>query len=212
MFRNKNQLFRHLARHPQPLIPVTGVKVFYGEIPKDDPDATDFDLHFPDSSVAGATASLTDDQAEKLARLPTGTARKDHNEGYGPDNLDTSILRFYAGARIVGVEYPEEYDGKWCRGWHEGVQGLFPSKIIELEPPAKKEVRLPGMNNDGVTIKARWKFAPKESAAGWLAFDKGDVIQNVSCEFIVCPVMLLRGVTNTSEIQGLHKNSGAGRA
>ncbi|KAH7034553.1 uncharacterized protein B0I36DRAFT_360067 [Microdochium trichocladiopsis] len=179
VFRNKDQLFKHLARHPQPLPPVNGVTVLYGTVAKDHFDAADFDLHFPESAAV-ANSVVTDEQSEKLARLPTAVARKTHIEGYGPDNLESSILRFYAGARIIGIEFPEQYDGKWCRGWHDGLRGYFPSKIIELEPPTKSEVRLPGMNNDGVTLKARWKWTPKDAGAGWLVFDKGDVISNVS--------------------------------
>ncbi|KXJ96251.1 hypothetical protein Micbo1qcDRAFT_218143 [Microdochium bolleyi] len=179
MFSNKDQLFKHIAAHPQPLIPVTGITVLYGVIPKDHQDINDFDLHFPEPPVVNA-GILSDAVFTKMARLPTGLARKDHIQAYGPDNLETSILRFYAGARIIGIEFPEEHDGKWCRGWHDGLQGYFPSKILELEPPGKTEVRLPGMNNDGVTLKARWKWQPKDAAAGWLSFDKGDVISNVS--------------------------------
>jgi hypothetical protein len=124
-----------------------------------------------------------------------------------PDGAATSVelLQFFIGARIVGIEYPTRWAGKWATGWHDGVWGVFPVKSIEVERPRRGEVppllqsggsssvldvsmggrhasvASTGSGNGGtVTLVTRWKWDPKDAAEkGWLAFDKGDTITNV---------------------------------
>ena len=185
VFGSQKSLMEHLARHPQPLPAVEGLKVLYGKVKPDDLSIFDFDLQFPDPPQP---STITEAESQRLAKLPVAKAIKEHVRKYGerelagPDGIGEAVLQFYDGSRIIGVEYIEKGDGKWCTGWHNGERGYFPSKIIALEPPSKGEVRLPGMNNDGVTLKARWKFAPKDSSAGWLSFGPNDTISNVSCK------------------------------
>lgn len=186
VFGSLNSLFGHLGRHPQPLPAVTGIKILYGEEKSlDTGDLQDYDLYFPKPTDS---SSISEDQAAKLARLPVARAIKSHDirEGevdlVGPDGKKECPLPFFAGGRIIGVEFIEKWEGKYCTGWHDDVRGFFPSKLVELEAPPRGEVRLPGMNGDGITVKARWKWAPKDSMIGWLSFKPGDTISNVSCK------------------------------
>lgn len=181
---NSQQLFRHLSHHPQPLPEVPGVTILYGELEEDDPNAGDFDLHLPDPPHA----SLMTPESSLLARRPTAVAVKGHIQKEGDRPLTDpaggrDVLQFLAGANIVGVEFPEVWGGRWCLGWHDGVRGAFPSKLVALDPPPKGEIRLPGTNYDGVMVTTRWKWVPPSPDAGWLAFDKNTTLMNVSCEF-----------------------------
>lgn len=192
MFTSRDQLFRHLARHPQPLPTVPSVVVLYGNNFPIDRQREDYDLHFPN---APTPSTLPEPPASaRLADLPAATALKNHVQRYGerdlaaPDGDKTSVLTFLAGARIIGVEFPERWGGRWCLGWHDGVHGAFPADRVSLEPPGKGEVRLPGIS--GVTVTTRWKWARKntdgvEGAVGWLTFGKGEVITNVCCKWIL---------------------------
>ncbi|KAH8680713.1 hypothetical protein BX600DRAFT_428696 [Xylariales sp. PMI_506] len=183
VFTTLKALFRHLARHPQPLPEVPGITVLYGDLDDSTPNIDDYDLYFPDPP---APIPISPIEASLLARLPTARAVANHLQEdrkprpFTDPNGGRDVLEFLEGARIIGVEFPEEWGGKWCTGWHDGVRGAFPAKLVVLEAPPKSEVRLPGTNNDGVIVKTRWKFEPKNPGSGWLAFDKGTTICNVS--------------------------------
>ncbi|KAI8962943.1 hypothetical protein F5Y11DRAFT_171190 [Daldinia sp. FL1419] len=178
IFTTQDQLFKHLSRHPQPLPEIPGITILYGEVPKNDPSVEDYDLHFPNPPVA----SLLPDTAV-LAKLPSARAVKSHIKRYGrdltdPDGNADRVMKFMEGARIVGVEFPEKWKGKWCTGWHDGQWGSFPTKHVMLEAPANP----PGANTctDGMFVTTRWKWEVKDTSIGWLSFDKDETLSNVS--------------------------------
>ncbi|KAI0834335.1 hypothetical protein F5Y06DRAFT_157635 [Hypoxylon sp. FL0890] len=178
VFTTLENLFKHLSRHPQPLPEIPGVVVLYGEVPKDDPNAENYDLHFPNPPVA----SILPD-AGSLAKLPSAIAIKSHIKRYGrelsdPDGSSEQVLKFLEGARIVGIEFPEKWKGKWCTGWHDGQWGSFPAKLITLEPPAHP----PGTstNTDGMFVTTRWKWEVKDTSSGWLPFSNDETLSNVA--------------------------------
>lgn len=180
-FVSQEQLLRHLSQHPQPLPEIPGVTVLYGKVEAGHELEEDYDLHFPDSPAPSPVPEAT------LIMLPTATAIKSNVKRYGevapvaPDGTD-DVLKFLIGAQIVGVEFPEEWGGKWCRGWHDGEKKAFPSKMVEIEGPKQNEVSLNAHSR--ISVTARWKWNPKDGArTGWLPLEKGDVIQNVGCEW-----------------------------
>jgi hypothetical protein len=200
VFASQQQLFRHLSHHAQPLPEISGVKVLYGPVRADSPDAGDFDLHFPDPPYA----SLITAESSLLARRPTAVATKSHMQKEGDRTLTDpdgrrEVLQFLVGANIVGIEFPEAWGGKWCYGWHDGVRGAFPSKLIALDPPPKGEIRLPGTNLDGVSVTTRWKWVPPSPNAGWLAFDKNTTLINVSCKCF--PTVSMRSLLTGSRVE-----------
>jgi hypothetical protein len=181
VFTTKEQLFRHLSQHPQPLPEVFGVTVLYGTVDKTEPLIEDYDLHFP----SPPSPPLVPDVSE-LSRLPAAVAVRSHMERYGEKKLvdpdgSEDVLRFLAGAKIVGVQFPEKWGGKWCTGWHDGVRSSFPAKCVQLNTPKRSEISLQA--NSDVEVTTRWKWNPKDGdTEGWLVFDKGEVIRNVACE------------------------------
>lgn len=197
MFRSSDDLLRHLARHPQPLPEVSGVTVLYGkQVLASDPRVHDFDLWLTEDP-APAPALPAD-----VAMLPVATAGRSHVQRYAekklakPDGKRTEeLLQFFVGARVVGVEFPLVWAGKWASGWHDGEWGYFPAKSIELEKPKPGRLDAPPMQYQGanavsVSVVARWKFDPAASIRdaaekGWIGFDKGERITNVGWPVVV---------------------------
>ncbi|KAJ9155683.1 SH3 domain-containing protein [Pleurostoma richardsiae] len=209
VFRCSDHLFRHLARHPQPLPSVPGLTVFYSSSHSrsSGPAATttksyDFDLHFTAPPIPRTAAAAV---AAEIARLPVATATKNHVQRYGEKKLPRAVelgtidlLQFFSGARIMGVEFLSKLGGKWCTGWHDGEWGAFPARLAEVERPRRGEappVRLAGMTSpvsggpggpgggeSPVSVVARWKWEVRDADGkkGWLAFDRGDRISNVA--------------------------------
>lgn len=235
VFATSDQLFRHLARHPQPLPEVPGLTVLYGALSDNKTPSTaapihrpttssstapgyhpnrhlnDFDLHFPNPPKTGSGIPPT--SASEIARLPTATALKDHIQRIGEKKLqrpdgtagtNVDLLLFFVGARIVGVEFPARWAGKWATGWHDGVWGVFPVKLAEIERPRRGEIppllqtgshssresdasgrttpasSSPAHAMGSVQVQTRWKWDPKDATdKGWLVFDKGETIANV---------------------------------
>lgn len=175
VFPNQTALFRHLASHPQPLPHVAGVVVLYGKVEKSNPLIEDYDVHFPDPPVA----TTMPDEA-MIAGLPIAIAVKSHMLRPGekrlvdPDGVDA--LKFYEGARIVGIKFPERFGGKWAYGWHDGVRGAFPIKHVEIDLPGRNEFPLQG--GRGFTGVVRWKWEPKDKES-WLPLGKKEVISNI---------------------------------
>ncbi|KAG7129006.1 hypothetical protein HYQ45_011655 [Verticillium longisporum] len=112
-FVSQEQLLRHLSQHPQPLPEIPGVTVLYGKVEAGHELEEDYDLHFPDPPAPSPAPETA------LIMLPTATAIKSNVKRYGevapvaPDGTD-DVLKFLIGAQIVGVEFPEEWGGKWC--------------------------------------------------------------------------------------------------
>jgi hypothetical protein len=179
VFKTGDDLVRHLSRHPQPLPAVPGMTVLYGAIEAGHVHANDFDLHFPDPPQPAPVP-------ENVAKLAVARSTKEHIQWYGfkrikkPSGYDGEMLEFFVGARIVGVTYPEKWEGKWCLGRHDGKFGAFPSKYIQLRPPPQSNI--PFDRTSGMSVTAKWKWMPDTTTAEgfvWLEFDKGEVISDV---------------------------------
>lgn len=192
VFRSADDLFRHLARHPQPLPDISGVTVLYGkDILMTDPSVNDFDLWLGEERKPLPEVPFAID----LAKLPIATATKNHVQRYAEKKLARpegksadQLLQFFVGARIIGVEFPAAFGGKWCTGFHDGEWGYFPIKLVELEKPRPGRLDAPPMQFQGggggsnVTAVTRFKWdasAAGTSGKGWLSFDKGERITNV---------------------------------
>ncbi|KAM5343811.1 hypothetical protein ACJ41O_012348 [Fusarium nematophilum] len=184
VFQTIDLLFRHISRHVRPLPHVPGVNVAYDNVEIGSRGRQDYDLFFPSSNPPVPYLGLPAGELDRIASLPVARATKDHirrrNEKpqARPDSV-SEVLQFMAGARILGVEFPEKWDGKWCQGWHDGAFGTFPSKIIQLELPLRVNITsLPKTPRTGV---ARWKFEVKaKPGSGWLPFSKGETIYNLA--------------------------------
>ncbi|KAM0327441.1 hypothetical protein ACHAQA_005729 [Verticillium albo-atrum] len=178
VFQSAALLLRHLARHPQPLPEIPGLTVLYGTI-TGEPNEHDFDVHFPNPAVQHGGPP------EGGAALPSAVATRDHvqmpdEKPLARPEAGAEVLQFYAGARIIGVEFPERWGGKWCLGWHDGVVGAFQARWVQLEAPRRGKMAgqaAPRTQRSGV---ARWKWDAKAGAGpGWLGFDKGETITNL---------------------------------
>ncbi|CAN8104787.1 unnamed protein product [Discula destructiva] len=201
VFRSADDLLRHLARHPQPLPEVSGVTVLYGkEVLASDPRVNDFDLWLTEDPAAASEERTT-----HSSMLPVATAARSHVQRYAEKKLvrpdgkpATALLQFFVGARIVGIEFPRAYAGKWATGWHDGEWGYFPAKSVELEKPKPGRLDAPPMQYQGgvgssavsVSVVARWKWDPAASIrdaveSGWVGFDKGERITGVGWPILV---------------------------
>jgi hypothetical protein len=189
VFRTVEALITHLARHPQPLPKVPGVSVLYGKISISTTDVDDFDLHFPDLPQPSPVP-------ENVIRLPVAVGIQDHIERSGqkklrrPPGYDGEMLQFLLGSRIVGVNFPEKWEGKWCLGRHDGNIGAFSAKAVDLQAPKYGETEVPlKIGAGGTSVTTRWKWHPKQHGevhrAPWLEFDPGEIISNVQCKFCI---------------------------
>lgn len=230
VFRSSDDLLRHLARHPQPLPDVSGVTVLYGKkVLASDPRVHDFDVWLTEEPVVSppqpplllptctttTTTTSTRGGDHHLALLPVATAGRSHVQRYAekklpkPDGKAVELLQFFVGARIVGVEFPAAWAGKWATGWADGEWGCFPAKSVALEKPKPGRLDAPPllMHFQGtgagaasadaasaavsMSVVARWKFDPTGSIRdavdkeGWIGFDKGERITNVGWPVVV---------------------------
>ncbi|RYP12722.1 hypothetical protein DL767_011145 [Monosporascus sp. MG133] len=176
VFFTQKQLFLHLARHPRPLPSVAGFTIIEGpDIPPQWKD--NFDLFFPNPPVQSIMTGIM----PEILRLPTAMATETRKFQHGimRTPLDRApVLHFAVGAKIVGVEFPAKYDGKWALGWHDGVRAAFEADTVLLDTPPKGEIRMQGTSS--LQAVARWKWNQKGGDEKWLKFDKGDVIKNIS--------------------------------
>ena len=209
VFTTPDHLLLHLARHPQPLPIVPGVTVVYGEptpatassassvsAGTDPVEANDFDLHL-------VNPPLPTPVPPSIGQAAVATAVREHMVRWGgkklarPPAYTGDMLHFLTSARIVGVMFPEPWEGKWCMGWHDGFVGAFPAKAVQIEPPQRNETPMAG-SDSGMSVVARWKWRPTDgrekekkkddvadvaddAASVWLSFDKGETISNVKC-------------------------------
>lgn len=180
VFFNQSQLFAHLARHPRPLPVIPGLTVV--EAPEIPPAFRDnFDLHLPHPPMLSVMVGLS----RELSRLPSAIATETRKIQNGvmrsPPGRDP-VLHFAIGARIIGIEFPVKYEGKWGIGWHDGVRAAFEADSVQIDAPPKTEIKMQGTSN--VQAVARWKWNQKNGDDRWLKFDKGDVIKNIGCKFL----------------------------
>lgn len=179
VFLSQKDFFAHLSRHPRPLPPVSGLQVVETEeIP--DHLKNNFDLHLARPTVTSVMTGII----PEIARLPTAIATETKKSTFGmsrntPDRAP--VLQFAIGARIVGVEFPDKYNGRWGIGWHDGIRGAFEADAVQIDAPPKDEVRMRG--DSSLQTIAKWKWNQKGDDR-WLKFDKGEVIKNISCEFL----------------------------
>ncbi|TGJ84481.1 hypothetical protein E0Z10_g4267 [Xylaria hypoxylon] len=175
IFFNQKQLFAHMARHPRPLPKVSGITVI--EETELSPHLKDnFDLHFPHPPTESVMVGIS----REVSRLPAAVAMDTRKMSHGTIRLPPDrqpALHFGIGAKIVGIEFPPKYEGKWAIGWHDGVRAAFEVEAVQLEAPPKAEVRMQGTSS--VQAVARWKLNQKGDDR-WLKFDKGEVIKNIS--------------------------------
>ncbi|XXG94269.1 hypothetical protein Hte_000523 [Hypoxylon texense] len=179
VFFTQSQLFAHMARHPRPLPAIPGLTVVEApEIPP--PFKDNFDLHFPYPPMQSVMTGLS----RELSRLPTAIAtetRKIQNGVMRTPPGREAVLHYAIGSKIVGIEFPPKYEGKWGIGWHDGVRAAFEAESVQIDAPSKNEVKMQGTSN--VQAVARWKWNQKGDER-WLKFDKGDIIKNIGCESI----------------------------
>ncbi|KAI0020958.1 hypothetical protein F4780DRAFT_305804 [Xylariomycetidae sp. FL0641] len=175
VFFNQRQLFAHMARHTHPLPQISGVTVV--EEPELPPDlAYSFDLHFARPPLQSVMAGI----AREVSRLPVAVALETRKVQHGimrspPDR--TPSLHFAIGARIVGIEFPAKYEGKWAMGWHDGLRGAFEVDSVQFGPPPKGEVKMQGTSHMQAAVRWKWNQKGDEK---WLKLDKGDMVKNIS--------------------------------
>ncbi|GAP87259.1 putative SH3 domain-containing protein [Rosellinia necatrix] len=175
VFFSQRQLFAHMTRHPRPLPKVAGVTVIEEvELPPQVKD--NFDLHFPYPPNQSVMVGLSREISRLPAAITTETRKPSHGVMRLPPDRQPA-LHFAVGAKIVGIEFPVKYEGKWAIGWHDGVRAAFEVDTVQLDAPPKAEVKMQGTSN--VQAMARWKWNQKGDDR-WLRFDKGDVIKNIS--------------------------------
>lgn len=180
VFFGQRQLFAHLARHPRPLSQVPGLTIVESEqVPAQ--FANNYDLHFLEPPRASSLTNIMRD----LTALPTATTLQTCRPSQ-PNTVRRpadggEVLLFAAGSRILGIEFPEKYQGAWCVGWADHKHGLISAEAIRLDLPTKDKSRNQGSSS--MQAVARWKFAVKdgkESKGGeWLSFSKGEVLNNI---------------------------------
>lgn len=176
------QLFNHLAKHSRPLPNVAGIITLYGFQP---PETLDFDIHFTTSEPRPAEYNMTE-IASKVATRPTARAISTHHpkpsvrSARDPDGNPS--LHFAAGAKIVGITFPERFGGQWCFGYHDGSRGCLPADKIALEMPVKEDILMNPQST--LSAVARWDFKPKDAKdGGWLKFSKGDKLTCIGYTF-----------------------------
>lgn len=180
VFFGQRQLFAHLARHPRPLPHVPGLTVVESEeLPWK--YANNYDLHFWGQPRASRLAHIM----RGLTALPTATTL----QTYRPSQISTmtkpadggEALCFATGARVLGIQFPEKYQGIWCVGWADHHYGLISADALRLDPPTEESIRVQGPNS--MQAVARWRFAVKDSKDGkggeWLSFNKGELLTNI---------------------------------
>ncbi|GAB0139145.1 hypothetical protein EsDP_00007358 [Epichloe bromicola] len=177
VFTTSKALFNHLIHHPRPLPKVPGIAVVEGaSMPAH--LRNDYDVHFrnpPEAHPAQLNLS-------QISGKPTGVTRDHSRRLYGQRLLfDRSpALELCHGARVVGINWPEKYNGEWIFAWHDGICASVPADIIKLDAPPFEDIRM--MGSSLIRAKSRWKFHQKDKDKDkslWLRFDKNESIINI---------------------------------
>ncbi|KAG5934778.1 hypothetical protein E4U59_005997 [Claviceps monticola] len=178
VFTTSKALFNHLTRHPRPLPQISGVAVVEGDsMPAH--LRNDYDIQFlrpPEAHVPQLNRS-------QIYGRATGVAQDQSRKLFGQRLLfDRSpALELCHGAKVVGIEWPEKYNGEWIFAWHDGVHASAPADIIKLDTPPSEDIMMFGASL--IRAKTRWKFHQKEKDKDqslWLKFDKNEAITNIS--------------------------------
>ena len=145
----------------------------------------DFDLHFisPQPLVPEfAYAAI----AQKVATRPSAQAVASNNpknnrtDSRDPDGMP--VLHFALGARIIGITFPDRFNGQWAIGYHDGLRGAFPTSTIAIDQPGRNEEVM--NSNSNLVAFAKWDFKLKKSKDDpWLKFSKGDTITHIGFKF-----------------------------
>jgi hypothetical protein len=146
----------------------------------------DFDIHFVTHESKFSQYSMTEIAPKVAARasaLAVTTHDPKNNRPSSRDPDGNPTLHFVAGARIVGITFPDRFHGQWCKGYHDGEHGSFPSSSISLELPGREDVLMNAQSN--LVATAKWDFKPKDAKeGGWLRFSKGDRVSAVGFAFV----------------------------
>jgi hypothetical protein len=182
VFFSVAKLFQHLAKHTRPLPTIVGISTLYGFQP---PHILDFDIHFTTDEPKVQQFGMRE-IAPKIATRPSAHASATHhpknNRSASRDPEGNPPLHFAAGARIVGITFPDRFNGQWCIGYHDGERGAFPAHTIMLELPVREDVMMNAQSN--LIAFAKWDFKAKDAKeGGWLKFNKGDKISAVGYTF-----------------------------
>ncbi|KOS18369.1 hypothetical protein ESCO_002917 [Escovopsis weberi] len=177
VFTTVSALLLHISRHSRPLPQVEGVvAVEAADITPD--QRNNYDLCF----FKPPARHPARESAAEIANLPSAVAK----EGLGrmatqklPPPDRAPMLELVQGARVTGIMWPDEYDGEWCLGWHEGVRAAVPSDILRLDRPDWDEMGRSG-SRSAIKGKAKWKFSPKENKKDWLRFEEDELITNIT--------------------------------
>jgi hypothetical protein len=189
VFPNQKALFNHIARHPRPLPSVPGLTVIESaEVPKH--YRNNYDLHLPDPPAPSRMIGLARELSSLPAAIATEAFRRTQLSALRtPRDQSVALLQFFAGQRIVGIEFPARFGGEWAVGWADNVRGAFPADCVRLEAPPEQEMRRTA--GSGLRAIARWKRHPREKEpkdGGWLRFERDEVITNITCELNTLPM------------------------
>lgn len=196
VFFSADDLLAHVARHARPLTVIPGIVVVYGtRVPPH--LLNNHDLHF---SAAPKTNPVHAESAEIDGR-PTGVAMREVRRDEAQRRIVTrgrlEELQVAMGAKLTGIKWPPQYKGRKVFAWHDGNFASVPSDIVMLNAPVGSG--LGRAMRTAVSARAKWKFSPKHGKDGWLRFDKGDAITNISCGFFFGD----GGIVNGTLIWGL---------
>ena len=182
VFFSADDLLAHVSRHVRPLPVVSGISVIYGSnVPSH--LAHNYDLHF--KAPTNATP-IPNGSTEEVSR-PTGVVMKELRRDETPriiaNRNRTEQLQVAIGAKVTGIIWPPQYNGRKIFAWHNGTFASVPSNLVILTAPMSDTLVNVGGNSARAT--AKWKFSPKCDKTTWLKFDKGDEITNIGCEYFI---------------------------
>lgn len=187
VFFSADDLLAHISRHVRPLPVVSGISVIYGtNVPSH--LAQNYDLHF--KVPKDATPIPNGGSTEVVESRPTGVVMKELRRDETTRRIianrnRTEQLQVAFGAKVTGIIWPPQYDGRKIFAWHNGTFASVPSNLVMLTAPPMSD-SLVNAGGNGARATAKWKFSPpKRDKTTWLKFDKGDEITNIGCEYFI---------------------------